>query len=72
MTTITLLPGDVDTSLYGSVEIAWYADRLLITALGAGPASIAEAHPSDDGQDVIVEIRPPRLEELPETVPGAD
>ena len=69
---IKLVPGDADASVYGPVEIAWYPDRLEITALGAGRASITEAYLSDEGQDVVIEIRPPGLDELMETVPGAD
>jgi hypothetical protein len=69
---IKLVPGDVGASVYGPVEIAWYPDRLKITALGAGPASITEAHLSSEGHDVIIEIRPPNLDELVEVVPGAD
>lgn len=68
---ITLRPGDGDASAYGPVEIAWYPDRLRITALGAGRASITEDL-TGEGQDVVIEIRPPSLDELPETVPGAD
>jgi hypothetical protein len=70
---IELVPGDVDASVYGPVEIAWYPDRLKITALSAGPASITEAYLSGEAtQDVIVEIRMPSLDELTETMPGAD
>lgn len=67
------VPGDADASVYGPVEIAWYPDRLKITALGAGPAFITEAYLSGEAaQDVIIEIRLPSLDELPEMVPGAD
>jgi hypothetical protein len=70
---IKLVPGDVDASAYGPVEIAWHPDRLEITALGAGSVSITEGSLSGNGQDVIVvEIRPPSLDTLMETVPGAD
>jgi len=70
---IELLMSDDEESAYGPVEIAWYADRLVVTARGAGPASITETHLSGEAsQDVVVEIRLPRLGELPETVPGAD
>ena len=69
---ITLVPGDEDASVYGPVEISWYPDRVKITALGAGPASITESYLSDEGQDVIIEIRLPRLDEHVEMVPGAD
>lgn len=63
---------DEGASAYGPVEIAWYPDRLEITALGAGRASISEGQAGDQGGDVVVEIRPPALDDLPETVPGAD
>ncbi|HVP75900.1 MAG TPA: hypothetical protein VMS63_07750 [Gaiellaceae bacterium] len=69
---IEVVRGNEDASLYGPVEIAWYPDRLEITALGAGRASIAEGHLTGEGQDFIIEIRPPSLDELMETVPGAD
>lgn len=70
---VELVPGDADASVYGPVEIAWYADRLLVTALGAGPGSIAEVRCGGEAaQDVVVEIRLPSLDELPETMPGAD
>lgn len=70
---IELESGDEDACVYGPVEIAWYADRLRVTALGAGPASIAESYVSGEaGQDVVVEIRLPTLDELPESLPGAD
>jgi hypothetical protein len=68
---VELLPGD-GASPHGPVEIAWYADRLEITALGAGRATITEGSSSSSGDDVVVEIRPPCLDELTETVPGAD
>jgi hypothetical protein len=67
---IEVVPGGIDVPAYGAVEIAWYQDRLEITALGAGRASITEA--LGRGEDVVVEIRPPTIAELPETVPGAD
>ena len=70
---IELVPGDEDASAYGPVEIAWYPDRLKITALNAGPASITRSYLSGGAtQDVVVEIRLPSLDELAETVPGAD
>jgi hypothetical protein len=70
---IELLPGDEGASVYGAVEIEWYADRLTITALGAGPASLTKAYTCGEAdQDVVVEIRLPSLDELTETVPGAD
>jgi hypothetical protein len=70
---VDFVPGDEGASAYGRVEIAWYADRLRVTALGAGSASITEAYPSGEaGHDVVVEIRLPRLDELTERMPGAD
>ncbi len=70
---IELAPGDESASVYGPVEIEWYADRLTITALGAGPASLTTVHTCGEAnQDVVVEIRLPSLDELTETVPGAD
>jgi hypothetical protein len=64
---IELVPGDESASAYGPVEIAWYADRVRVTALGAGPASITRA-----SQDLAGHRRLPPLDELTETVPGAD
>ena len=69
---IELEPADVDASAFGPVEVTWYADRLKITALGAGRASITDTYLSGNGQDVVVELRLPGLDELLETVPGAD
>ena len=70
---IELVPGDESASAYGPVEIAWYADRVRVTALGAGPSSITRAYSSGEAaQDLVVEIRLPSLDELTETVPGAD
>lgn len=70
---IELVPGDDSASVYGPVEIAWYRDQLRITALGAGPASITSVYSDGEAeQDVVVEIRLPSLDELTETVPGAD
>jgi hypothetical protein len=70
---IELVPGDEDASVYGPVEIVWYPDRVKVTAVGAGPASITKAYSSGEAaQDVVVEIRLPSLDELTETVPGAD
>jgi hypothetical protein len=67
------VPGDEGNSAYGPVEIAWYPDRLRVTALGAGRASITDVRAGGNAaQDVVLEIRLPRLEELTETVPGAD
>jgi hypothetical protein len=70
---IELVPGDAAASAYGPVEIAWYPDRVRVTVLGAGQASIAEvSRCGEAAQDVAVEIRLPSLDELSETVPGAD
>jgi hypothetical protein len=70
---IDLVPGNEDASVYGPVEVAWYPDRLVVTALGAGAASITEAYAAGEaGQDIVVEIRLPHLDELTEGVPGAD
>jgi hypothetical protein len=70
---IDLVQGDDGGSVYGPVEIAWYADRMTVTAVGAGPASITRVRTGGDAaQDVVVEIRLPRLDELTEVLPGAD
>lgn len=70
---VDLVPGDENASVYGPVEIAWYPDRLEVTAVGAGPASITRVFAAGEAaQDVVVEIRLPSLDELTETVPGAD
>lgn len=70
---VELVAGDENGSVYGPVEIAWYPDRVRVTAVGAGPASITKAYVSGEAaQDVVVEIRLPGLDELTETVPGAD
>lgn len=66
---ITVTATEEAASAYGPVEIAWYPDRLEITALGAGRASIT---PLGEGQNMVVQLRPQRLDQLPETVPGAD
>jgi hypothetical protein len=68
---VRLEPGD-GASVYGRVELAWFPDRLEVRAIGAGRVSIAEQHAFDDDQDVVVQLRPPGLDELPELVPGAD
>jgi len=68
---VKLVSGDGEAA-YGPVEIAWYTDRLEITAVGAGRATITEGRLSEDGHDVVVEIRMPALDELQEAVPGAD
>ncbi len=67
---VRFAPGDEDACVYGRIEIAWYADRLEIRAPGAGRATVWERDPT--GEDVVVEIAPPSLAELPEDVPGAD
>ena len=67
----TIPTGDAEAA-YGPVEIAWYPDRLEITAVGAGQAAVTEARPSADGRDVVVEIRLPALDEVVEAMPGAD
>jgi hypothetical protein len=70
---IELVPGDESASAYGPVEVEWFADRVRVTAVGAGPASIARTYAAGEaGQDLVVEIRLPSLDELTETVPGAD
>jgi hypothetical protein len=70
---IDLEPGDEEAAAYGPVEVAWYPDRLTITALNVGPASITEMYlEGEASQDVVFEIRLPSLDELIETVPGAD
>ncbi|HSB38828.1 MAG TPA: hypothetical protein VLD13_07045 [Gaiellaceae bacterium] len=66
---ITVTATDEDASAYGPVEIAWYPDRLEITALGAGRASIT---PLDQGQNMIVQLRPQHLDRFADVVPGAD
>ncbi|MGZ4308025.1 MAG: hypothetical protein ACXVRV_00585 [Gaiellaceae bacterium] len=68
---VKLVSGGGETG-YGPVEIAWYPDHLEITAVGTGPATITEGRLSPDGQNVVVEIRMPALDELVEGVPGAD
>ena len=70
---VELTPGDEGASVYGPVEIAWYPDRVQVTAVGAGPASITSVFSAGEAaEDVVVEIRLPSLAELTETVPGAD
>lgn len=66
---ITLTAAEAVASAYGPVEIAWYPDRLEITAFGAGRAAIT---PIGEGQNMIVQLRPSHLDGLAETVPGAD
>ena len=71
--TITLAPDGADESAFGPVEVEWYPDRLRITALGAGQASITDAYLSGDAsQDISFEIRLPGEDEGTEIVPGAD
>ena len=67
---IEVLDGGVEAPAYGPVEIAWYQDRLEIRAVGAGSAAVVEEHPG--GRDIVVEIRPPDLDELTAGLPGAD
>lgn len=70
---VELAPGNDAETVYGPVEIAWYRDRLRVKVLGAGPASIASVRSEGEAaQDVVFEMRLPSLDELPETVPGAD
>ena len=69
---VKLVPGDGDASAYGPVEIAWFPDHLEITALGAGRAAVTEAYSSGLDDNVVVEIRPPSLDETMEAMPGAD
>ncbi len=64
--------GPLDGSVYDAVEIAWYPDHLEVTALGAGRVEITAGRMDDEDEDVIVELRPPPLEQLDESVPGAD
>lgn len=66
---ITVTATDEGASAYGPVEIAWYPDRLEITALGAGRASIT---PLDQGQNMVVQLRPQHLDQFADAVPGAD
>jgi hypothetical protein len=69
---VKLVSGNGDAA-YGPVEIAWYADRLEITAVGAGRATITEGRLRAAGHDdVVLELRTPELAELEEVVPGAD
>jgi len=69
---IEVVPGEVGASVYGPVEIAWSPDRLRITVLGAGRVSITDVSSGSDCDDAVIEVRPPSLDELTETVPGAD
>jgi hypothetical protein len=70
---LALVQRDDRSCAFGPVEIAWYPDRLKVTVLGAGSASITNAYLSGEAaQDVTLEIRLPSLDELTETVPGAD
>ncbi len=59
-------------SAYGDVEIVWYPDRVTIAVPGAGRLSRTGTYLSGDGEDILVEIRLPELDELLETLPGAD
>jgi hypothetical protein len=56
---ISLTTIDTGAAAYGPVEIAWYSDRLQITACDAGRALITKGHLKGEGKDLIVEIRPP-------------
>jgi hypothetical protein len=67
-----LVSGDADSSVYGPVEIVWYPDRLTITAVGAGAASLIDTCLCGCGQDVVFELRLPGLDELANRLPGAD
>lgn len=70
---VALERGEEALSPFGPVEVAWYPDRLRITALGAGPGSMMDTYLAGEAaQDVVVEIRLPSLDELAETLPGAD
>lgn len=70
---VELERGEADASVYGPVEIAWFEDRLRITAFGAGPRSMLGTYLAGDAnQDVVLEVRLPALGELTETLPGAD
>ena len=68
---VELEPGDDGATVYGTVEIAWYADHLEVTALGAGLADVTAARTTEN-EDVVLELRPPNVDELPDEVPGAD
>jgi hypothetical protein len=67
---LRVTPSDTGISAYGPVEITWYPDRLEITALGAGRASVTEEQVR--GEDVVLAVRPAKLDELVEALPGAD
>ena len=69
---VELEPGDEEATVYGTVEIAWYPDRLEVTALDAGLAEVTAARTTENGEDVVLELRPPNVDELPDEVPGAD
>jgi hypothetical protein len=70
---IQLLDGCSEDACYGPIDLAWFPDRLEITVVAAGSVRIVEAPDAEEGrQDVVIEIRPPSLDALLETVPGAD
>lgn len=70
---IQVLGGSYVDTCCGAVDLAWFADRLEITVVGAGSVRVVEAADEETGrQDVIVEIHPPGLDGLLDTVPGAD
>lgn len=70
---VELVAGDASESAFGPVEIAWFPDRVRITALGAGPGSVLDTYLAGEAaQDIVVEIRLPELDELAERLPGAD
>ena len=55
---------------WGTVDVEWYADRVTVTVRGVGRACLTEEYGS--GEDVVLEVRIPALDELAETLPGAD
>ena len=72
-TAIEVAPPAAARSVYGPVEIEWYPDRLRITIPGAGLIAVREPYACrGDGAAAVLEIAPPGLDELTETVPGAD
>jgi hypothetical protein len=69
---ITVAPAGKASTPYGPVEVEWLPDRLRITAVGAGRVTVTEQHEFGLGEDVVIELAPPTLDDLVETVPGAD
>ncbi len=70
---IQVLGGSYVDTCCGAVDLAWFPDRLEITVVGAGSVKVTEARDDETGrEDVVVEVRPPCLEALRETMPGAD